>query len=253
MNFRRHPLVISAFILLCAAGLSSCTTSVPPQADAQASAVLEAMSQRLASARSLRVTATRDASPGLYAGLEVAEHARVRAVVSRPNRLLAVADTNLGRRSLSYSGSEIVLIDHKAKTHAKVPAGREIDSAVRGVEEVYGVMPPLAELLANHPRDFLMEGVTRSQHAGIQTVEGVRCDHLVFKQAHLDWELWVATGDRLPRKMVITHPNGEGGPPLKVTLLIKSWDLQTPVTEADLTLRVPSGSTAVEMIPLARS
>ncbi|WP_009958049.1 DUF2092 domain-containing protein [Verrucomicrobium spinosum] len=249
-----HPrhLAVSSFLLLLAAGLSSCITATRPHADAKASAVLEAMSQRLASAKNLRVTATRDASPGFYAGFDVAEHARIRAVVARPGRLHAVADTNLGRRSVSYDGREIVFVDHKANTHARVKAGKDIDSAVREVENVYGVMPPLAELLVNDPASILMEGVTHSQHAGTQTIAGVLCDHLVFQQAHLNWELWVSTTDHLPRKMVITHPNGEGGPPLKVTLLIKSWDLQPPVTQADLSLPLPSGSTLVEMIPLTR-
>lgn len=253
MNLRLRQLAAPALFLLIAAGLSSCVSSARPHgADPQAASVMEAMSRRLASARHLRVTATREADPGFYVGFDVAEQARIRAVVSRPGRLLAVADTNLGRRSVGYDGREIVFIDHKAKTHARAKAGHDIDSAVRELENAYGVMPPLAELLVNQPSSFLMEGVTRAQHQGTEKIQGTLCDHLAFQQANLSWELWVATTDHLPRKMVVTHPNGEGGSPLKVTLLIKSWDLQTPVSDADFSLPVPAGSTLVEMVPLGR-
>jgi hypothetical protein len=252
MKLLLQTLTVPAVSLLMAAGLSSCATATRPQADAKATAVIETMSQRLTAARTLRVTATRDASSGFYVGFDVAEHAQIRAVVARPGKMLAVADTNLGRRSVSYDGSGILFVDHKAKTHARVKTGRDIDSAVRELERVYGMMPPLAELLVNKPASFLMEGVTSTQHQGEEKVTGEICDHLAFQQANLSWELWVAKSDHLPRKMVITHPNGEGGPPLKVTLTLKSWDLQAPVSEADFALPVPSGSIPVEMIPLSQ-
>lgn len=252
MNLISRLSTRAALPLLAMLSLSSCLTAPRSTVDPKAMTVLQTMSQRLASAKTLRVTATRDSSPDFYVGFDVAEHARINVVVARPDKIRATADTNLGRRSLSYDGNDVVIIDHKAGTHARVKAAGDIDSTVRELEKVYGVMPPLAELLVNDPATLLLDGVKQGQHQGTQNLAGVPCEHLAFQQEKLAWEIWVATTDHLPRKMVITHPNGEGGPPLRVTLTIKKWDLGTPVSPLDLALPIPADSTPVEMIPLTQ-
>lgn len=239
------------FLLIAAIGAAtSCSTLSQKTVDAQATAVLQSMSDKLAAAKTLRVTATREASPGFHLGFDLAEKAQIHAAVIRPNKITAHAETNLGKRSVAYDGSTVTFVDHKPGTHAKVKAGTDIDSTARSLQRIYSVMPPLVELLANQPAAFLLEGVTDGRHAGTQTIAGTACDHLMFKQADFSWELWVGTADHLPKKMVITHPNGEGGAPLKLTLQVQKWELNAPVSETDLQVTIPSSSTAVEMIPL---
>lgn len=250
-NYRK--LLSSLFALCLTAGLSSCSTVPQARVDARTQAVLQAMSDKLAAAQTLRVTATRESSPGISVGFDMAEKASISATVQRPNKINATADSNRGRRLVSYDGSNVTFVDLKAGTHARVKAGQDIDSTARALEQTYSVMPPLAELLANHPRDFLLEGVKDGQSKGTEAVAGTACDHLAFTQQDLSWELWVGTSDHLPRKMVITYPNGEGGPPLKVSLLIQKWELNAPVSASDLNVTVPKDSTLVEMLPLTNS
>lgn len=249
MKSTKPNLLCSLLALGLAAALSSCST---PQArlDAQTSTVLQAMSDKLAAAKTLRVTATRDSSPGFYVGFDVAEKARVSAAVSRPDKIAARADTNLGKRSVFFDGTNVTFVDHKAGTHAQVKGSGAIDGTVRSIEEVYGVMPPLAELITNKPSAFLLDGVTSGSCKGKEKIGGTECHHLAFQQANLSWELWVGVSDNLPKKMVITHPNGEGGAPLKATLLVEKWELNAPLTTADLAVSVPTNSMRIDMIPL---
>ncbi len=240
----------SLFAVGAAVGLSSCASSSQPRLDAKTSSILQAMSDKLAAAKTLRVTAARTASPGFYIGFDVAENAQVTAVVSRPNKLRAEAETNLGKRSVGYDGKTVTFIDHKAGTHAQVKAGLDLEDTARSLQNTYGVMPPLVELLANHPREFLLEGVTRGEFKGMERIGGSACDHLAFKQERLEWDIWVDSTNLLPKKMVIKHPNGEGGPPLQVTLTIEKWELNAAMSPADLALSIPKGSTSVAMLPL---
>lgn len=253
MKHTRNELLCSLLALGVAAGLSSCSTTPSAQVDTKASSVLQAMSDKLAAAKTLRVTATREASPGFHVGFDVAEKAKVSVALQRPNKVNAVSDSNLGKRLVSYDGSTVTFVDVKAGTHAQLKAEKDIDSTARALENTYSVMPPLVELLANNPKAFLLEGVTGGESKGTEVVAGATCDHLAFKQAELSWELWVNTADHLPKKMVITHPNGEGGAPLKVTLIVEKWELDAPVSAADLNLTLPKNSTRVEMIPLTNS
>ncbi len=206
------------------------------------------MSAKLAAAKTVRVTANRTASSGSIAGIDVAEKAHVTAVVVRPNKLAAIADTNLGKRSIFYDGANVTLVDHKPGTHAQIKAARDIDSTVRALEETYDVMPPLAELMANDPRGILLDGVTKGEHKGTETVDGTLCDHLSFQQPGIAWELWVGTGDMLPKKMTVNRTDAKGEA-RTVSVVISKWELDTVIPASEFTANVPKDSIAVEMIP----
>ena len=253
MKHTRKKLLCSLLPLGLAVGLSSCSTTPQAPIDTKAASVLQVMSDKLAAAKTLRVSATRDASPGFHAGYKMAEKTKVSVALQRPNKINAVSDSNLGKRLVCYDGSTVTFADVSGGTHAQLKAATDIDSTARALVNTYSVMPPLVELLANNPKAFLLEGVTEGECKGTEVIAGVTCDHLAFKQSELSWELWVNTTDHLPKKMVITYPNGEGGAPLKMTLLVEKWELNAPVSAADLNMTLPKDSTLVEMIPLTNS
>lgn len=240
----------SLLALSVAAGLSSC--SAPPSArlDSRTSKVLVALDQKLAAAKTLRVTASRQGTKGFNVGIPVAENAQVSVVVQRPDKLAANARTSEGTRRFGYDGKTATLIDYVAHTHASAPAGATIDATVRNLLKTYGFAPPLSVLLTNEPRKMMLDGVLTGRHAGVEDIDGTACDHLVFKQAEFDWDLWVSVGDSLPRRILLTYPNGEGGPPLTMTSTIKKLELNAPVSAADFEVGIPAGSTAIDVIPL---
>lgn len=233
---------------LAALFLASCSTT--QQIDSKTNTVLNGMSDKLAAAKTLRVKVTRQSSPGFNAGMVVAESANGSVVVQRPGRLSAQMKTSEGARTIGFDGSNLTVVDHAAGTHAVVKAPGDIDNAVRSIQRIYGLTPPVGELLSNHPRALLLEGVKTAKHTGTESINGVECDRLAFQQDGLSWQLWVATGDKLPRRISFAYPNGEGGAPLTMTATITKWELDTPVSDEDLTVKPPSGSRLLEMIPL---
>ena len=61
-------------------------------------------------------------------------------------------------------------------------------------------------------------------YAGLHTVQGVDCHHLVFRQADIDWQIWIDAGLMpLPRKLLITYKDEPGFP--RYTGLFSDWDL----------------------------
>lgn len=241
----------SLLALSLAAGLSSCS-SPSARLDTKTSAVLCAMDQKLAAAKTLRVTASRQGTKGFRVGIPMAENAQVNVIVQRPDKLAATARTSEGTRSFGYDGKTATLIDHVAHTHASVPAGATIDAAVSSLQKSYGFAPPLSEVLANAPRQMMLDGVLNGRHAGVENIGGTSCDHLVFKQAEFDWDLWVGVSDSLPKRIRLVYPNGEGGPPLTMTSTIEKLELNAPVSAADFKVGIPAGSIAIDVIPLNR-
>ena len=234
-----------------AVGLSSCATSTVGRIDDKTDAVLTAMSDKLAAAKTLRVTATRTSSPGFHPGIDAAESASGTVVVQRPDKLAAQIKSNRGRRSVGFDGHHLTIVDYAAGTHSVVKAVGDIDTTVSAIQAIYGVTPPIAELLVNHPKKHLLDGVQSAKYTGLETVNGVECDRLTFQQERLTWRLWVATGDKLPRRIAFAYPNGEGGAPLTVNATITKWELDPLVPTTGLTVGPPAKSRAVEMIPLS--
>ncbi len=235
-------------------GLVSCATSggtSKAKLDSKTVSVLDAMSSKIAAAKTLSVSSTRSNSAGFYAGMPVAKSASGTVVVERPNKFAAHLKTSEGNRDFGFDGSQIIVVDHKAGTHGTAKAAGDIDRAVHGVAATYGVTPLLGELLANNPKAILLEGVQTGKHVGTDTVGSTECDHLSFTQeGQVSWELWVATSDQLPRRITMTYPNGEGGAPLTMTTNISNWKLNIPLSAAELSVKAPSGSRELEMIPL---
>lgn len=247
----RPHLLQGLLALGAAAGISSCAVTPAAKLDDKANAVLTAMSDKLAAAKTVRVNSTRKASPGFHAGMLVAESASGSVVVRRPDKLAAQLKTSEGRRSIGFDGSNLTVVDYTAKTHAIAKAPGDMDRAIRGIQKTYGVTPPTAELLVNNPRALMLEGVKSGRHTGTEKIGGVECDRLTFEQEGLSWQLWVATGDKLPRRISLTYPNGEGGAPLTMTADLKDWQLDVIVPVEDLEVKVPSGSHEIQMLPLA--
>ena len=70
--------------------------------------------------------------------------------------------------------------------------------------------------------DVLMADVIEGKHIGQGVVDGVECEHLAFRNADTDWQIWVETGAKpIPRKYVITSKAVAGAP--QYALRIKDW------------------------------
>jgi hypothetical protein len=81
---------------------------------------------------------------------------------------------------------------------------------------------PGADLLLSKPYDVLVAGVLEAKHIGRGVIDGLECEHLAFRNADTDWQLWVEVGERpIPRKLVITSKTVNNAP--QYTLRIKSW------------------------------
>jgi len=81
---------------------------------------------------------------------------------------------------------------------------------------------------------------------GDSTVNGIPCDHLAFRQANVDWQLWVEKGDRpVPRKVVITTRYEVGDPQFQAVM---TWNLQPKFDKSTFSFTPPKG---VVEIPFA--
>jgi hypothetical protein len=78
-------------------------------------------------------------------------------------------------------------------------------------------------VLAENPYDALMEGVTKCTYAGKEKVDGEEAHHLKFEQPNLNWELWVATGDKPYVLKVLSVLEADSGGKVSTVETYRNW------------------------------
>lgn len=228
--------------------LSGCATVPKPTAvDGEAEAVLRAMSTKLASAETLSFRARRTIDAQLVPGAEVKRDADVRVTVARPNRVAASATDSEGTRRFWFDGTTVTLYDGAAGTWASAAMPGTIDAMIDGLQEKFETHPPLADLLVADPYANLTRGGGSATLAGTEAVGGVACRRVSAVQATVDWDLWVAESDDLPRRIVIRFKGVEGSPELRADF--SNWNLGVRVSGDDFKPSIPKSAQNIQMVP----
>jgi hypothetical protein len=164
--------------------------------------------------------------------------------MSRPDKLRVRRTGGYADVELVYDGKTISIYGNNAKSYVQADAPGTVDEMINAVQAKSGVGMPGTDLLLSNAFDELMAGTIEGKHIGQGVVDGVECEHLAFRNADTDWQIWIETGAKpVPRKYVITSKTLAGAP--QYTLRIKDWKTDA-FTDADtFVFKPPSGATKV--------
>jgi hypothetical protein len=175
-----------------------------------------------------------------------------RVAVERPSRLAADATGDTLNRAAWYDGKTVTVLDKEHNIYATIEGAATIDATLDKLEDEYGVVLPLVDILYGNPYQVLMEGVTYGRYMGIHLAAGVPCHHLAFAQQTIEWQIWIDAGDEpLPRKFVITYVNEPGEPQFGATL--RRWVLNPTLPEGLFTFEAPEGAQKVDVHAIKRT
>ena len=78
-------------------------------------------------------------------------------------------------------------------------------------------------------------------------VNGQDVDHFAFTQKGLDWQIWIARGDKpLPLRVVIIGTADKARPQFEASL---SWDVQPSFSAQDFSFTPPPGAHWIALLP----
>jgi len=84
---------------------------------------------------------------------------------------------------------------------------------------------------------------------GPSAVEGVTCQHYAFRQADIDWQIWIQKGEHpLPRRLVITTKTDEARPQHTAEY---TWNLAPSFNDAAFVFDPPEGAGKVVLAKAA--
>jgi hypothetical protein len=151
--------------------------------------------------------------------------------------------------SLIFDGKTLTIYGRNLNAYTQMAAPGTIDDAIRTMEMATGLDAPGADLLFSDPYAVLSSGVEESAYLGIAYVGGVACHHLAFREARVDWQLWVQDGDApLPMKYVITSKWHTAAPQYEVRL--RDWNMTPEIDAGQFVFSVPEGATKRDTLPV---
>lgn len=243
---RLGPALVLLLALLARADQAKpAAPSNPPPVDPKADKILKDMSATLAAAKSLSFSAHAIADQFTPEGQKLQFAKNQKVVLKRPGKLAADVNGDLEDLVFRYDGKRVTLYNPRTRSWGTTDAPATIEDTLDMLAEKYQMPMPLADLAFSDPYKCLTENVRSGEYVGIGYVFDAKCHHLAFRQAAVDWQIWIEDGTKpLPRKVVITFKESPGHP--QYTAFLSDWNLNADAPDSAFTFTPPAGSKQVE-------
>ena len=248
-RFRRARVrgTLFAAALVAALGLPAGPAAGAGGIDPDADEVVRAMSKYMGSLPAYSARAEIDTEVIDTAGQKLQLSTSGSFLLSRPGSFYSTRHTPYGAFEVFIDGKTVTLYSKGRGLYFQLAAPGLLDKAIEKLGEETGFELSGADLLLSDPYHGLMTDVTSGTYLGTTWVNGVECDHVAFRAAKVDWQLWVQTGDRpLPMKYVITTKWMTGAPEFSVRL--SDWDTQPKIPAGRFAFTPPAGAKRLESL-----
>lgn len=248
-SIRRVASLRTASRLSLAAAFSLTVLAPTAHADeAQARAILKSMTDYLEAQQNLSFDV--DSSVEIVTTddqkLTIASSGSV--VMQRPDSLHVVRHGGFATVEMVFDGTTLSVLNREANAYGQSDVPGTIDQLVDILRDDYQRPLPAADLLGSDVGSVLLADVTGVTDLGSGVIRGQECDHLAFRTAEVDWQIWIAQGEvPHPCRFVITTRTVTGWP--EYTLEFSAWG--NGAAQSAFAFEAPAGSqkVAVKDVP----
>jgi hypothetical protein len=168
------------------------------------------------------------------------------ATLVRPDKIRVARSGGFADFEILYDGKMLTFLGKNANLFTQVAAPGTVDQLIDTLQDKYNRPLPGADLLMTNSYDELMHDVYDSKDLGSGVINGVECDTLAFRKADVDWQIWIAQGERpYPCRFVITSRLVKGGP--QYSIQFRDWKFCNDVAADDFAFKNASGAKQVEL------
>jgi hypothetical protein len=243
--------LLAALALFSAVVLPQAGLAQPAGIEPQAEMLLKASMAFLSAQKRFSVDTRNTIDVVLTSGQKLQFGAAASASVQRPNKMRAERGGDLVDQVFLYDGKSLTLYNPGQRYYATVGAPGTLEGTLDFARTSLDVIAPGGDLLYANAYEILMENVTSGFVVGKSVVEGVRCDHLAFRGADVDWQIWIQEGKQpLPRKWLITTKDIAGSPEFEVVMT--KWNLAPKFADGLFGFTPPKGAKKIDFLPLIR-
>lgn len=245
-RFRTYPTAIAVALATAAAAQTAAAT--PKIAlEPAAMTALQGMGAYLRTLKAFQVEAATTDEDVLDDGEKIQYSGVATILAHMPAGLRAEVTNDRHERMYLYDGKTFTLFAKRMNFYATFPAPPTIGQLDDKLDEKYGINVPLADLFRWGSPGWSPESITAATDIGPSIVEGTTCEHYAFRQADIDWQIWIQKGDYpLPRKLVITTKTDEARPQHTA---VYNWNLAPSFNNLTFTFDPPAGAGKVVLAP----
>ena len=252
-NFAAAALCASA-VMLMAAGQARAQQPAPAkpkaaaaesESQAQARAILMRMAEFMAGTQRFSVSLRGGYDAVQKSGQKI-EYGESRTVtLSRPDHLRIEGERSDGAKTRTvFTGKEIVLVDATSNVYATAPQPGGVDRSVVHFVKDLGMRLPLAVLLVSQLPAEMKDRVRTIDYVEKTSLYGSASHHLAARTDMVDFQVWVADGDKpLPQRVVITYKKAKGAPQFWVQF--SDWNLAPAIADSTFLANPPDGAQRV--------
>ena len=142
-------------------------------------------------------------------------------------------NSNIKSRRFIYDGKNFTVYSPKLGFYATAPAPGTNKEVLDAIYNKFGISLPLEDLFrwGDGTNADRIAALKSAYEVGTATIDGVDTDHFAFREADVDWEVWIQrTGDPVPRKLVIVDRTDPSRPTFTARL---NWQINPTFTDAD--------------------
>jgi hypothetical protein len=198
------------------------------------------MSAYLRTLKAFQVQAQISREEVLDDGEKVTVAGTATTLVAAPDRLRAEIHSDQQHRTYFYDGKSFTLWAGSLNYYATVPAPATLAALADRLENKYDIELPLADLVRWGVHPTPAAAIRSATDAGPAQVEGATCQHYVFRQDGLDWQVWIQLGDYpLPRRLILTTTTDQARPQYTSTM---TWNLAPSFNREAFVFEAPAAA-----------
>lgn len=232
VTFMKHAVFCAAFLAMAAAARAD---------EADAKKLFKAMSDYLAAQKSLSLDFDSSLEFVTKDNQKIALASSGSVTLQRPDKIRTTRHGGFAEVELVFDGKTMSLLGKNANAYLQKDIPGSVDHLIDQLRDKLHRPLPGADLLLSNVYDQLMPLVADVKDLGSGVIRGTECDHLAFRTKEVDWQLWIAQGDRpYPCRYVITTKDVKGSP--QYTLDVRSWKTGTEVAADNFKFTAPAGA-----------
>ena len=221
------------------------SASAPP---GEAKAILMRMAEFMAKTRSFSVD-VRDSYDVYQRSGQKIEFGETRKItVVRPDHLrVEIEESNGDKSVVLYDGKDLTMASPSHNVYAQTSKPGSIDDAVVYFVRDLGMKLPFAVLLLTTAPNELDQRTKTLDYVEKTGILGAPAHHLAGRTESVDYQVWIADGDRpLPLRLVLTYRKQKGQPQFRAQF--SAWDLAPEVPASLFAFVPPPGAQQISFL-----
>jgi hypothetical protein len=236
----------TSFAAACLTVLAMFASPITSAEENDAASILKAMTDYLASQKNISAAFDTDIEVITPELQKVQFTSSGRLSLSRPDKLRISRTGGYADVDLIFDGKTVTIVGKDLNAFAQLAAPGTTDQLIDKLRSELSIEAPGADLLLLGAYDEMMKDVLDAKHIGRGVIGGVECEHLAFRNADTDWQIWIEVGPKpIPRKYVITSKAVTGAP--QYTLVMRDWQSDAQITSDTYTFNAPADAKKIDV------